>query len=270
MQQIANQVRHVAIVYVTQIRSWVWVLAVILLVVILLGVFSSEESIQSVISYAFFYAIFFGNWIVDQGKYQFAHSRSRLMPDFAPAHLAVPIGFILAAAVALPALLAAIRQIDPLPYAAAASIAMACVLLGQFFPRLGWAVVALIMLAILLPNDSRHGIDFSSFRFGPTLNITLLLLGWLGIGFYFFKVCRLADDDAVFQRFRDETQDVPADGEGQTPAQFRSFSRGSYASHRWLAKIGGFHEFRRTRVIRCCGTASERRPSKSQPLATQF
>ncbi|MGD9634181.1 MAG: hypothetical protein AB7G28_11405 [Pirellulales bacterium] len=254
MRQLAEQVRQVAIVYATQIRSWIWALAVILFAFMFLAFVRADDRSLTIIPLAFCYSQFFGAWIVDQAKHQFAHSRSRLLPEFNVAHLIVPLAFILTGAVVCPALLAAIKHSDPLPYAAIISISMAVILLGRFFPQIAWLVAIAVISAIWLTKDSGRETNIANALFQPVMTIPLFFLGWLGIGFYFFKLCRLAEDETIYQLLSDETQKVTADGaEGQTRAKYRNAARWWAISDRWHAKIGGFHQFRRRRIIRLLG-----------------
>jgi len=251
MRQFAEQVRQVGIVYVTQIRGWVWALAGIVCAFMLLGLFGADGRSARILPVAFAFAQFFSAWIADQAKHQFAHPRASLLPHFCSAHLFVPIAFILFGSSVPPTILYAFGKTDPFPFIAVTSIWTALLLLGRLLPSLGWLVAPIIVLAFVYSGDSARKFDLTNLLFLPAFSIPFFFLGWLGIAFYFFKLCHLAEDDTAYNRLSGETLTVTAAGdESETRAKYRNAARWWAISDRWHARIGGFHQGRTLRIIR--------------------
>lgn len=251
MRRFAEQVRQVGIVYVTQIRGWVWALAFVLLLFVLFGLFGRETSNLSILSYANMSAIFLGTWIVEQLKHQFAHSRARLLPEFNSAHLAIPLILILFGCIGLPTIAATMGRTSPLPYVAASSFGVGVFLLLRLLPKLSWLIAAIIFVIIWRENGRDTEINTPAFLLNPALNIPLFVFGWLGIGCYFFKLLHLAEDDTVYRQLSDETLVVAAAGDERfTRAKYNNTARSRSISDRWHAKLGGFHQYRKLRIVR--------------------
>jgi hypothetical protein len=78
-----------------------------------------------------------------------------------------------------------------------------------------------------------------------------LIGAWFVIAYYTYRLANLREDDFVYQRSLDETQLVRSDGSGgQTRAHFKRFARWLFLSDRWQEKLGGFHHFRQSRIMR--------------------
>jgi hypothetical protein len=248
MRQFAEQVRQVGIVYGSGRGSLGWLLGIGLAVIMLYAFFRVEagnDQSPMVLFYATMFAIWFSNLISDQVKLQFAHSRARLIPGFAGPHIAVPVALTLLATIALPLLIARLSLQEGLACSAMASLAIGLLLLARLYSRL-FVVFIPIYLAIWLSKDLGVSIQGR-----PVYSILLLICGWLGIAFYFFKLCHLAEDDTAYRKLSDETLKVAAaGGEEETRAKYRNAARWSAISDRWQAQIGGFHQDRTIRIIR--------------------
>jgi len=252
MRRLANQVQQVAIVYATSRGNWGWIgpcLLFLVLWIVLLD--DSQERSDGKLTTDWMILLLFNApyaaFVYDQIRQQFMHPRAKLLPNFYAAHwivafaICVLIGFLLPTAVAL------LSNTSLLPMYAIASIVSAVSMLLLVFPSAYWVFLIAFFGSQFLGYDPLR-LEFVE---SPAICASIVAVAWLGLVVCGYWIATLGEDDSAYQHAVNSTRKVEADGsDGQTQEQFKKYARWSFLSDRWQSGVGGFHQFRRWRIIR--------------------
>lgn len=165
-----QQTRQVALTYLT--NRWIWFVIVFTTLLMLPSTFE-KQTIGVALGLPAMMGLTFLTAIV---KWQFVHPRARLMPTHRPAHLAVLAMILLAFFVALPLVMAAYHDINPLGPLAYALTLCACVL---FSLLLNYGPFMFVALGIFISamNPTSYGFWFEGMAQTLPIHACLILVG---------------------------------------------------------------------------------------------
>lgn len=269
MARLANQFAQVFASYATRPYTWgsIWVpLGCI--------VFTLRTQAPESQSLSFFLGFFaggmFADVVRDQTRYQFAHSRSALLPGFALPHLLAAVAFAACATVLTPAILTMTLGTDFLNTTAMAS-AMFAVSSAQYrfirnpfiqplFPMLvAFAIFGLYTLGLSLWN-----LNIAKITFTPASSLTLLAASWTYIAASFVRLVRIREDEPAYQASeRSNAGRRAACGRWYLQglvSDSKSYTRKSVLSDRWNDRIRGYHHGHRQCIVRLLRHGYNARP----------
>jgi hypothetical protein len=260
MRRLVEQIRQVAVVYVSRPVTLFWVGTIVLFGLLDLCCFGIGEP---------FHTLIYSSWLLillnEQLSIQFAHPRSRLMPSFCVPHLILPIVGCIAIGLVLPAMLAHGHQKSTWQWMAVSSAGV----LGMFtilrFPKYSW----LIWGAILGPMLFGYSIFDLQFNLSPALCAAVLVAIWATIAAVLFRIAHVREDELAIQFAVARL----ASSQGGSTRYQRTASRALtskiwFPTERWHDHIGGYHTFRRRRIVRLLRYGFSSTPAGIQAITT--
>jgi hypothetical protein len=278
---LLNQIKHVGATYVTHRFVWFGAVLLGLMVVpqwIMVGTRSragidAAPPMLAMLGMPLFFMIPF---LVAQVKTQFGHSRSRLLPRFYPAHVAVLCCALVALLVIYPLCLARAAGLHPLGPIALALAMAAPAIWGTHFTRFLPILASLIVFYSLLTDWGLRWwiVDAAAHR---TSHALIILVGGILIAAWVWRLCHLTEEMDDYEGFH---QFLLARRTGAEAVEHRR-GMASQIGRNWLAswigdawhnRLGGYYGGGKAGLVRLLRYGFTANPVEVQgfAMATMF
>lgn len=258
MVRLINQLVQVLITYATRPYTWGSIWVPLGCVAFAIRVNGDDPAAFSLFA-GFFVGTMFADLVRAQTRLQFAHSRSALLPGFAPPHLLAVVPFALCVTIVTPAIITVTLCGDFWFMAAIASLTFAVTsgqykfihneLIATVFPSLMVVAIIMVYLSVGIAWWGSGNIALT-----PTGSITLVAASWAIMAVNSVRLVRLRQDESAYQASQRSAAGWRM-GTGHWCPQGLAADKAWYTgkwrlSDMWNDRIGGFHHGSRPRIIR--------------------
>ena len=199
MDPFANQLKQVALTYLTDRWIKIGILAEMTLIVAPLLVMNASNALSTgCLALISLPAPFLSLILVSQANVQFAHARARLIPGFAAPHVAVLTGLLLFFVLLCPVAVASCLQLDRLGFVALTIAIAAPTILAAHFSRRSLMIVSLVAYSSSLTDSGANWWLLHTESHRAWLAI-IVLAGWAMIAAWLARLCQLREEMDGYQ-----------------------------------------------------------------------
>jgi hypothetical protein len=244
-----ERIKQVGTTYLTHRHLWLFAGSMVVMIVpqLFLAAISTRSPAKSDHAIMFVLGMpvmFLLPFLVGQAKSQFAHARSRLMPQFLPAHLTVLCGILLTLFVVYPLTLALLSRFEPLGLFGLALAMGVPTLWASQLNRFSFLLIAMVVFFSLMTDPGRNWwmIDASAHR---GIHAVIAVAGIVLVIAWLWRLCHLREECDDYQNLNPAMVARRSGSEGIEQRRIVAMQAGrnrlgAWVGDWWHDRLGGY------------------------------